>query len=253
MDNSHKGRPPAALILIGATAALAVLAVIAVIAMRGDDTDASPVSPGASGGGTSSTPTTSGRTTADCGSFDESPEAEPITAPAAVWIRRGFVDIPTSVVNDGASINGPGVLEADEPLACFAHTPTGALFAATASAADALYPPSLAAWAREQVVGPGADELLVNAETVSPSATSDGRVIRIIGFRFLDCRARDRCSIELASTVTLPDGTNATSTGLAPMQWHDDDWRYFTDGSVATPRSISADDLESEGFIRWSR
>lgn len=219
----------------------------------------SPAAPPTAGSnGATSTPTTAATTSTTpgddgCPTFPHSPTNVPITAPAATWIQRGFVTLPVSVDSpSGDSVNGPAVVTASKPLACFAHTPTGALFAAAASAADALNPAVLLDWAKHRVTGPGQAAAIQAASQVSTTATSDGRSIQVVGFRMVDCSRPDRCVIDLASTVTLSDGAQATGAGTAVMVWSNGDWLYFQDLTPDQPRPINGNDLPGEGFIRWS-
>jgi hypothetical protein len=201
----------------------------------------------ATSGPASTTPSTS---SVACPPFRHSPRDVPITAPAATWIQRGIITVPTSVTGPGGqSVNGPAIATSSRPLACFAHTPTGALFAAAAAAGDALDPPVLLQWTQQRVTGPGQQAAIHAAANVSTTATSDGRNGRIVGFRMVNCSDRDRCVIDIAATVNLTDGTTATTVGTGVMVWRHGDWLYLDDGISDPPRYLDGNDLMNEGFV----
>jgi hypothetical protein len=232
----------ASVVLVGAVALIWAT-------MSGSDETSLPTSSG-------STPPTSGSELSAepdrCPAFPDAAAGAPVVAPAADWIHRGLVTIPMAPSGPhSTSVSGPTLRDDDKPLACFAPTPSGALFGAVAAAADSLNPPTHLDWARERVVGPGRDAAVAAAASISATATSDGRQIQITAFRIDDCTSR-RCVVQLAFDVALTDGTVRTGVGTAVMVWSDGDWRYYEDGIPDQPRFADPSALQQEGFVAWS-
>jgi hypothetical protein len=142
---------------------------------------------------------------------------------------------------------GPGRVDGDGFRRCFAHSATGAVFAAYHSVA------ALADNYRVQVnaakvllPGPDADRLLAD---LAADGVGDGAAdapSQLAGFRIIDA-GPDRVTVALALRVN-----DAYASTTFTMVWHGDDWR------VLAPRAgqqFGAPYSQLSGlgdFVRWS-
>jgi hypothetical protein len=163
----------------------------------------------------------------------------PATPPEADWELVGGVASPQS---DTA---GPGIREGERRM-CYAHSPTGALFAAVNFLTVAGEQNENSELMKELTAKTAArDELLTrsdNAESKPPYR------IQIIGFR-MGPATPDEATVELA--VAFADQAQQSYIGYTlPMRWEDGDWKLVI-ASVDTPYTIERLDSAS-GFVPWS-
>lgn len=116
-------------------------------------------------------------------------QAIPTTGPDAEWIPDGYVLIPTST-RFGPAANGTA-------WGCFAHSPTGALFAA-ANFIDGLSGPDYAAFARAAAVHNPALTAWVAGENPDAHAQTGGDVAQFSGFQFVKTSA-DAITVRVAA------------------------------------------------------
>jgi hypothetical protein len=173
----------------------------------------------------------------------------PASAPAATWKLRGTVAVP--VAKDTA---GPQRFKSGVP-SCFAHSPTGALFAniniyaaLSALAADPPRDPA-AAFAQMIASGPGRDSLTEHADDYKPGAQDASAGVQVAGFNIVRYE-RDSAVVDLAFRVDRPNVTgyvHATST----MRWEDADWKLVLSQS-GRPFDSLQQIPDLNGYVPWS-
>lgn len=199
------------------------------------------------GGGTASpepsstsTSTSSGQPTATsaasvCG-LPSGDQAKPATTPADTkWELVGKIAAPTSPTQFG-----PGKTEANGLRSCFAHSPTGALYAAanmtalsSAGKADLVYQ-------QLAVPSPERDAVLKSSPTAAPNSVT----AQLAGFTFRSYEA-DRAVIDLAFK-----GANGTFVSIpVPLQWYEGDWKFVVPATGDTgARQLS----DLSGYVEWA-
>lgn len=159
-------------------------------------------------------------------------------APNSKWELVGTVAAPTDP--KGA---GPGNVESSGFRSCFAHTATGAVFAAAniiAMGSDS----SLRHEVSDKLVvpGPGRDAALASA-----GSTSDTTVrYQIAGFRLLSYDG-SRAKVDIAVNAA----TGQLVSFVESLEWNDGDWKVTLDKTGNMP--IPPSPLQSlGGYIPWS-
>ena len=156
-----------------------------------------------------------------------------------VWEVSRRVEVPRSAAF------GPAVVDRDGFRRCFAHSPTGALYAAySAIAALADQRQSIATVGKLMVPGRDTDALLRQLRSERPDDQDDPT--QLAGYRVLDA-SRDRATVLLA----LPVQTAYVSVTLT-LTWHAGDWRVVPPApgqSVGAPYSQLRD---LGDFVPWS-
>lgn len=183
-------------------------------------------------------------------------DAQPVVSEDGCGLPDGDQTIPTKppavdswevsrrVVVPRSTAAGPARTDPDGFRHCFAHSPTGAVFAAyNVVAAFADQEQALATIRKLMVPGPDTDAL---TRAQSESEPSGSPTSQLAGFRVLDA-GRDRATIMLA----LPVETAYMSITLT-MRWYDGDWRLHPPppgGAVGAPFSQHRD---LSDFVPWS-
>ncbi|HEY0188806.1 MAG TPA: hypothetical protein VGC67_15045 [Cellulomonas sp.] len=170
-------------------------------------------------------------------------QAVPASSPAATWDDVDGVSIPTS------SSIGPG--RTDGWHTCYAHSPTGALFAAASLVAD------------ERMHGNWAliDDRAAFTEQVVEAISSDTLPDRsgfptdpapqLVGYRFSSV-SEDDVALQLAwSSPTIEDAAWQLSTSEVQVTWTENDWKAVMQASGTAWTAVQTiDDLD--GLVRWS-
>jgi len=137
------------------------------------------------------------------------------------------------------------VTDSDGFRRCFAHSPTGAVFAAYNVLAALGDPAELAASARKLMVpGPDTDELLRQTAKESPSTASEAT--QLAGYRVIAAN-RDQVTVMLA----VPVEAQYMSLTLT-MVWHDHDWRLQPPSPGAAVGAPFAQVRNLADFVKWS-
>jgi hypothetical protein len=217
--------------LIGLIVIAGLLVVIVRLAGGNDDNNDPTAQPTSS-----ATPSKSGGSSSACGLPDGSQDV-PAAAPDAQWYFKAKIAVPKSAVF------GPAEGASEGSVArCFAHSPTGALFAASTIAAEtsSFSPVAKDAILAHIVAGELRDEMI---QTLDPAP---GPLTQIVGFKFED-HTPDRATITLATRIV--DGPNAGAVGATPMTlvWVDGDWKQEIQPGAPTAVITSLD-----GFVQWS-
>lgn len=226
---------------IAAAVVVALIVVAAVVlAFTGGDSDSDPAPQ--AGGSATAPATTSAVGSGECDQ-PRGPQTPPVTAPTTDWELVGTLVAPTDP--DGA---GPGKVTDDGLRTCFAHDPTGALFAAVnwiGSTTNA----ELAEAAAEDLTapGPGRDVILAAFANDPSSVVGDeSGGIQITGFSFM-AYTGDVAMISLAIGLV---GEGQASMPVT-LEWSGTDWlmQLPADGNIAA--GIQA--LPSlAGYVPWS-
>ena len=163
-------------------------------------------------------------------------QAKPATTPTDTkWELIGKIAAPTSPKQ-----YGPGKTAANGLRSCFAHSPTGALYAgANMIVLGSSGRPDLLA---QHLVaeGPERDKMLSEAPTSAPATAP----FQIAGFKVVDYTG-DRAVVEYG--LTAANG----SVGSVPvaMQWQGGDWKWVLPASgMGEARQLS----DLSGFINWA-
>ena len=159
------------------------------------------------------------------------------TAPATKWELVGTMAAPTDPKI------GPGKTDDQGIRSCFAHTPTGALYAAVnlwALGTDPSKEPTIAE--KLAAKGPGRDAGMKAPPTSAPPSATK---IQVAGFNV--SYTANQAVVDLAFKAD----TGALGSVRTTLLWQDGDWKGVVadDGTpLEEPRQIS----DLSGFILWS-
>jgi hypothetical protein len=199
------------------------------------------------GGGTpTAEPSNAGSTTAStkpseaaaasvCG-LPSGDQNKPATTPTDTkWELVGKIAAPTSPAQFG-----PGKTEANGLRSCFAHSPTGALYAAANMTALSAAGKADLVYKQLALPSPERDAVLKSSPTAAPSSVT----AQLAGFTFRSYDA-DRAVIDLAFK-----GANGTFISIpVPLQWYGGDWKFVVPATGDTgARQIT----DLGGYIQWS-
>jgi hypothetical protein len=158
-------------------------------------------------------------------------------APETTWSIVGIMAAPNSTAA------GPGIIDADGVRSCYAHTPTGALFAVAnswAMGSDARLAPL--AIAANTAPGPGRNAAIAAQNTRSNSGVS----VQIAGFKVL---AYSGTEATIDTAFTLNNGT--LMSFASTMKWVQGDWKaVLTDDGQPPFRPVVLQSLG--GYYAWS-
>lgn len=229
---------------LAAAAFLGLVLVLAVVVIATSGSDKDDNTPSATGPSRTTSTAHASSPAADsgngCGLTDTNQSVPTSTPPNIKWDLLKGDAMPTS------PIAGPGKVEG--PVArCYAHTPLGALLAAS-QIGDRLGVASNREAAEiikaQAVPGPGVDRaltLLQGAEL--GTGTTDGHTA---GFQFVSYTA-DTAVINMVSRMN--NGTFNTATFT--MKWVDGDWKIQLQPNGANSSNVSQ--VESTaGYVTWS-
>ena len=174
-----------------------------------------------------------------CG-LPDGDQGMPVSAPAVDgWEVSRRVVVPRSAVF------GPGKVDQDGFRRCFAHSPSGAVYAAyNAIAAMGDQAKGIDTVGKLMLPGPDRDALIRELRAETPDDVSEPT--QLAGYRVLDA-SRDRATVTLA----LPVESEYVSATLT-FVWQSGDWRLVPPApgeSVGAPYSQHAD---LDGFVAWS-
>lgn len=172
----------------------------------------------------------------------------PKAAPAATWKLRGTVAVPTSPRSFG-----PGAHEGDVP-ACFAHSPSGALFATINI--DAALGVASAGSSSEQVrvlkqvaaTGPGRDAAIKSARQNGP-ATDSSSGAQVAGFSITRYESASAV-IDLAFRADRPGATGYFHLS-STVRWEGGDWKLVF-SQAGDPFDSTQQIPSLSGYIPWS-
>ncbi|WP_211878337.1 hypothetical protein [Pseudarthrobacter albicanus] len=230
--------------IISAALVIAMIAAVVVIFFlpKGDGT-AQPA-PSSSSDNVSAAPTKSGDATGKsiCG-LPSTSETALGSTPKSTWTLIGKMAAPTD-----PKTFGPGVTDEDGFRSCFAHSPTGALYAAAnlvalGSSGD----PKLNQKMTDRLLmpGPGRDIAMADSRTM-PSSGSSNTSVQFRGF-VIKSYSRSAANVDIAFQTSA----GVLGHAVLPMEWADGDWKLAIADSGRLINDITAlSDLS--GFIPWS-
>lgn len=229
--------------IIAAALVVALLAATIVIFLlpKGDTTaQPAPASPSGTVSTTPSAPADAG-VKSTCG-LPSSTDTALGTAPKSKWELVGKTAAPTD-----PNAFGPGLTDGEGFRSCFAHSPTGALYAAVNMIAlgSSATQDSMKLADKLVVPGPGRDAAMARAKTQT-SIPKSGEVAQVSGF-LVKSYSPAEADVDLA--VKLPNGALAHS--VLSLRWVAGDWKVKAsdDGQVFNGIAQLTD---LSGFILWS-
>jgi hypothetical protein len=214
-------------------AIIVALGIILALLPRGGGNPAT--GPSNSGSATASTQPSAAAAASVCG-LPSGDQAKPATTPTDTkWELVGKIAAPTSPTQFG-----PGKTEANGLRSCFAHSPTGALYAGANIVILASSGHNDLVLRYLTVDSPERDKMLGSS---SPSGSSGGPSFQLAGFKLTDYTG-DRAVIEYGFKVS-----NGTFGSLpVVLQWSGGDWKAVPPAS-GQPEGKQLADLS--GFIPW--
>ncbi|MGP4033723.1 hypothetical protein [Pseudarthrobacter sp. 1C304] len=230
--------------IISAALVVALIAAVVVIFfLPKADSTAGPT-PATSSAGTFPVPSKSADTAGEsvCG-LPSSTETALGAAPKSKWELVGKMAAPTD-----PKTFGPGVTDDSGFRSCFAHSPTGALYAAMNAAAlgssgSAELEMKLAD--KLLVSGPGRDAAMRETKAGTRSS-GNNTTIQVQGFLIKSYTAAE-ATVDLA----FKTDTGALGHSTLSMRWMDGDWKVKpTDDGVTFSNVSQLRDLS--GFIPWA-
>ena len=222
--------------IISAVVVAIIVALGIILALVPKGTGTAAPEPSTTAASTGSTPPTATEAASVCG-LPAGDQSKPATAPADTqWELVGKIAAPTSPQQ-----YGPGKTQANGLRSCFAHSPTGALYAG----ANVVI---LASSGRNDLVlqyltvdGPERDKMLKSSTSASSSGSPS---FQLAGFKLTDYSG-DRAVIEYGFKVS-----NGTFGSLpVVLQWTGGDWKAVPPAS-GQPEGKQLADLN--GFIPWA-
>jgi hypothetical protein len=159
-------------------------------------------------------------------------------APTVEWLYAGMIAAPK---NDAS---GPGRIDDDDYRACFAHTPEGAVLAATNMAALGSNQTVREKFLKESFLpGPGQEKAL---NRPAPTTKEGKTRVEIVGFRVMKYSG-DTALIDVAAQS---HSYQFYMSVIYELRWHAGDWKYVTDDDGgATHESSMIYDLS--GYVIW--
>jgi hypothetical protein len=202
---------------------------------------ASTVTPGSTNTG-STGPTTTGQAgpaACDLSDFDQSiPE---VTPQGITWNLYQTVALPSS------STAGPEIVDGDVAR-CFAHTPLGALIAATQISFRLVLAPSTDVAVEEVIPGPGRNLFIAADEKAlkSSSGNQPGDYDQSAGFKFVTYSP----AVAVIELATKSD-SGALQASTVTVDWSQDDWKLALEpNGDTTPNVLPLSSLV--GYSIWA-
>ncbi|WP_284977217.1 hypothetical protein [Arthrobacter sp. efr-133-TYG-104] len=214
-------------------AIIVALGIILALLPRGGGTPTAE--PSHSGSTTASIPASEAAAASVCG-LPSGDQAKPATTPTDTkWELVGKIAAPTAPTQ-----YGPGKTEANGLRSCFAHSPTGALYAAANISVLSATGKARLVYEQLAVPSPERDALL---NQPAPQETSTVTA-QIAGFQVRSYDS-DRAVIVIAAK-----GSNGALVSVpVPLQWLSGDWKVVVPATGSTGGGQISD---LSGFIPWS-
>lgn len=154
-------------------------------------------------------------------------------------------EVNRRVVVPRSSKFGPATTDSDGFRHCFAHSPTGALYAAyNAIAAIADQTKQIPTVKKLMLPGPDTNALLHEVTTEDPS--SDSSTVQLVGYRIVDA-SPDRATVMLA----MPVESVYMSASLT-LVWSQGDWRLQPPQPGEAVGAPFAQHRDLSDFVKWS-
>lgn len=174
-------------------------------------------------------------TTASVCGLPDGNQSKPATTPAETkWELVGKIAAPTSPTR-----YGPGRTASDGLRSCFAHSPTGALYAAANVTTLSAVGKTRLVLENLAVPSPARDAILNQPE---PAPSTD--TAQLAGFA-ISSYSSDQAVIDLAFR-----GDNGSFVSIpVPLQWYGGDWKIIVPATGSTGAGQISD---LSGYIPWS-
>ncbi|MEU8226585.1 hypothetical protein [Kribbella sp. NPDC048915] len=167
-------------------------------------------------------------------------QAVPTTAPTA----DGW-DVSKRIVVPRSAAYGPGRTDSDGFRHCFAHSPTGAVFAAYSAVAAIADQTHLVPTIKKLMIpGPATDRLIRQVSATTPER--DNSTVQIAGYRIIDA-GPDRVTVLLATPVE-----SVYMSATLTLVWHHDDWRLQPPMPGAAVGAPYSQHRNLNDFVKWS-
>jgi hypothetical protein len=231
--------------IIAATLVLALIAAAVVIFLlpKGQgNAQPAPAPPANSGSATASPGASAGADNSVCG-LPASSETALGSAPNSEWELVGRMATPTD-----PKTFGPGVTDESGFRSCFAHSPTGALYAAmNVAALGSTGSPELVAKLADRLLVPGTGrDAAMQEASANVSSAGNNTTIQVRGF-IIKSYTPSEADIDLA----FETNNGALGHSTLSMRWIDGDWKVKPADDGVTFSSVSQlHDLS--GFVLWS-
>jgi hypothetical protein len=174
-----------------------------------------------------------------CG-LPEGDQAIPDKAPSVdSWEVSRRIVVPRS------SAYGPRTTDADGFRHCFAHSPTGALYAAYSAIAAIADQSKVVPTARKLMVPGAATDSLIQ-ELTAEDASTDLSSIQPVGYRVVDS-APERVTVMLAFPVE-----SVYMSATLTLVWYQGDWRVQPPASGEAVGAPFAQHRDLADFVNWS-
>ncbi|MGZ0149686.1 hypothetical protein ACXJJ3_21675 [Kribbella sp. WER1] len=154
-------------------------------------------------------------------------------------------EVSSRIVVPRASAYGPAVTDGDGFRRCFAHSPTGAVYAAYSAYAAMADQEKVVATARKLMV-PGPDTEALVREVQADRTTSGYSVPQLAGYRIIDAGA-DRVTLMLATSVDT-----AYMSLTLTLVWHAGDWHLQPPAPGDPVGAPFAQHRDLSDFVAWS-
>lgn len=230
--------------IISAALVVALFAALVVIFFLPKADSTAQPAPASSSAGASSAPSKSSDAAGKsvCG-MPSSTETALGAAPKSKWELVGKMAAPTD-----PKTFGPGLTDDSGFRSCFAHSPTGALYAAmNAAALGSSGAAELEMKLADKLLVPGAGRDAAIRETkAGTSSSGNNTTIQVQGFLLKSYTAAE-ATVDLA----FKTDTGALGHSTLSMRWIDGDWKVKpTDDGVTFSNVSQLRDLS--GFIPWA-
>jgi hypothetical protein len=230
--------------IISAALVVALFAAVVVIFFLPKADSTAQPAPASSAAGASSAPSKSADAAGKsvCG-LPSSTETALGAAPKSKWELVGKMAAPTD-----PKTFGPGLTDDSGFRSCFAHSPTGALYAAmNAAALGSSGAAELEMKLADKLLVPGAGRDAAMRETkAGTSSSGNNTTIQVQGFLL-----RSYTAAEATVDLAFKTDTGALGHSTLSMRWMDGDWKVKpTDDGVTFSNVSQLRDLS--GFILWA-
>ncbi len=154
-------------------------------------------------------------------------------------------EVSRRVVVPRSAAYGPGKTDGDGFRRCFAHSPTGAVYAAYNVIAALADQTKAVATARKLML-PGRDTETLIEQLATESGDAASEPTQLAGYRVVDA-SRDRVTIMLA----LPVESQYMSATIT-LSWYAGDWRLVPPPSGSPVGAPYSQHRDLDGFVAWS-
>ena len=231
--------------IIAAALVLALIAAAVVIFLlpKGQGNAQQAPAPPANSGSAEASPSVSSVADKSVCGLSGSSETTLGSAPKSKWELVGRMATPTD-----PETFGPGVTDESGFRSCFAHSPTGALYAAmNVAALGSTGSPELVAKLADRLLVPGTGrDAAMQEASANVSSAGNNTTIQVRGF-IIKSYTPSEADIDLA----FETNNGALGHSTLSMRWIDGDWKVKPADDGVTFSSVSQlHDLS--GFVLWS-